>query len=69
MKNRHIDPAQAVRIFEEIGAKQLIPIHWGTFQLSSEPLDEPIQQLKKIAAEKGLTNRVRILQPGEFVSI
>lgn len=65
MRSRHIDPAQAVRIFEEIGAKIMIPIHWGTFKLSTEPLSEPIEWLKRIAKEKGIKAQIKILQPGD----
>ena len=32
-------------MFRETGARYLIPIHWGTFRLSKEPMDEPIKRL------------------------
>jgi L-ascorbate metabolism protein UlaG (beta-lactamase superfamily) len=31
----------------QMGAKNLLPVHWGTFTLSSEPADEPIRRLRK----------------------
>lgn len=65
MKGRHMTPAEAVRVFEEIDARTMIPIHWGTFRLSTEPFDEPIDWLRRIAAERGLAERIRILKPGE----
>ncbi|MBI2083528.1 MAG: MBL fold metallo-hydrolase [Deltaproteobacteria bacterium] len=65
MKKRHISPAEAIQIFEEIEAKQMIPIHWGTFQLSTEPLNEPIEWLERLVAEKGIAKKVQILKPGE----
>ncbi|KAJ2896817.1 Protein-lysine N-methyltransferase efm4 [Coemansia aciculifera] len=34
-------PEHAVRIHEDIGARVSVPIHWGTFMLTSEPVDEP----------------------------
>lgn len=65
MKGRHIGPDQALKIFTDIGAKHFIPIHWGTFKLSTEPFHEPIEWLQRLAAEQGLTDQVHILQPGE----
>ncbi|NLC24778.1 MAG: MBL fold metallo-hydrolase [Oxalobacter sp.] len=41
MKPQHINPDEAVDAMTALGAKRLIPMHWGTFKLSDEPLDEP----------------------------
>ncbi|MBI4196788.1 MAG: MBL fold metallo-hydrolase [Deltaproteobacteria bacterium] len=65
MKGRHMNPEEAVRVFEEIQAKQMIPIHWGAFKLSTEPMEEPIGWIKKIAGEKQLQAQIQILNPGE----
>lgn len=46
MKPQHIDPEEAVRIHEEIGARLSIAMHWGTFQLSAEEIDAPRQRLE-----------------------
>jgi L-ascorbate metabolism protein UlaG (beta-lactamase superfamily) len=69
MRRRHLTPEDALRIAEEIEAKVTIPIHWGTFRLSTEPLNEPIDQLKRLVVEKQLRDRVRILNPGEQLTI
>lgn len=45
MQPQHIDPAEAVKIHREIGAKFSIGMHWATFQLSAEALDDPRQKL------------------------
>ena len=45
MQSAHIDPAQAVDIHLEVKAQQSMPIHWGTFQLTIEPILEPGQLL------------------------
>lgn len=65
MKGRHIGPDQAMQIFMEIQAQHFIPIHWGTFKLSTEPIHEPVEWLQRLAAEQGLTDRVHVLQHGE----
>jgi L-ascorbate metabolism protein UlaG (beta-lactamase superfamily) len=52
MKKRHMTPAEAVNAFEELQAKNMIPIHYGTFRLSFEPLDAPKKWLEKICKER-----------------
>ena len=37
----HVGPEQSVQIFAKLGAAQGVPIHWGTFRLSSEARDTP----------------------------
>jgi L-ascorbate metabolism protein UlaG (beta-lactamase superfamily) len=41
MRTQHADPAEAVQIAIDVGAQHLLGIHWGTFQLTDEPWDEP----------------------------
>jgi N-acyl-phosphatidylethanolamine-hydrolysing phospholipase D len=47
MKPQHIGPEEAAVAFGELAAKALIPMHWGTFRLSDEPLAEPPVLLRK----------------------
>ncbi len=47
MKPQHINPDEAVDAFAALGAKHLIAMHWGTFKLSDEPLDEPPKLLRE----------------------
>jgi L-ascorbate metabolism protein UlaG (beta-lactamase superfamily) len=41
----HANPEQVWTMFQETGARYLVPIHWGTFRLSKEPMDEPLSRL------------------------
>ncbi len=45
MQDQHCNPEDAVRIFLALEAKRAIGIHWGTFQLTDEPRDEPAERL------------------------
>jgi hypothetical protein len=40
------------------------PMHYGTFRLSHEPLEEPLELLEKEAEAAGIRDRVRILKEG-----
>ncbi len=54
MHSQHVDPDESVRIHLDIAAARSIGIHWGTFQLTDEPLDEPPRALAKAAQAQGL---------------
>ncbi len=65
----HMNPEEAVTAFLELNAKTLIPMHYGTFRLSYEPLDEPPARLLARARQAGVESRVRLMdegQPGVF---
>jgi L-ascorbate metabolism protein UlaG (beta-lactamase superfamily) len=47
----------------------MIPIHWGTFILSHEPIDEPIERLKAEAIRLGIQDKVVILKHGESFEV
>lgn len=51
----HVDPHDAVRIHKEVGAKHSIGMHWGTFKLTEEPMDEPPKLLTEEAASADST--------------
>lgn len=61
----HCNPEDALQAFHDLHARYLVPIHWGTFRLSYEPIDEPIAWLEQLSAANGYQGRVRILQHGQ----
>ena len=66
MREQHIDPEEAVRVFEMCGARHALAHHWGTFQLTDETIDEPPRRLRAALAESGIAEeRFRALRPGQ----
>jgi L-ascorbate metabolism protein UlaG (beta-lactamase superfamily) len=45
MEPFHMNPEQAGRAFLGVGARTMVPMHWGTFKLTDESLGEPIERL------------------------
>ncbi|MDA7599127.1 MBL fold metallo-hydrolase [Alphaproteobacteria bacterium] len=66
MKSAHVNPEEAVQIFQDIGAKKAVAVHWGTFKLTMEPMAEPPVRLNKALVDSGIGNdRFRALIHGE----
>lgn len=53
MRPVHVDPEEAVRAAREAGARAMVPMHWGTFRLSREPVLEPIERTRAAWATAG----------------
>ncbi len=60
----HASPADAVRAFLDMRARWLIPMHYGTFRLSHEPMDEPLQLLAEEATAQRVQDRVLVMPEG-----
>ena len=60
----HMTPEQALRAFGDLRSKFLIPMHFGTYRLSYEPLHEPPQRLMEEATRAGRLSDVRFLIEG-----
>ncbi|KAJ2020362.1 Protein-lysine N-methyltransferase efm4 [Coemansia sp. RSA 455] len=62
-------PEHAVRIHEDIGARKSVPIHWGTFMLTSEPVDEPPARFVREMTARGHSDQTfAVLSIGETTS-
>jgi N-acyl-phosphatidylethanolamine-hydrolysing phospholipase D len=56
MAPQHVNVEEAVRIHRDLGAKRSLGVHWGTFNLTDEALDEPPRLLPKERTRQGLTD-------------
>jgi L-ascorbate metabolism protein UlaG (beta-lactamase superfamily) len=61
----HMNPEDAWQAFADLRARHLVPIHWGTFALSYEPVDEPPRWIRELAERDNLTDRLALLAHGE----
>ncbi len=61
----HMDPGEAYQAFLDLGAKHMVPMHWGTFQLTDEPIGLPPHDLAEHLGKIGGDSRVRTLAIGE----
>jgi L-ascorbate metabolism protein UlaG (beta-lactamase superfamily) len=70
MDLHHLNPELALRAFLDLGARTFLAMHWGTFKLTDEPLDEPPRRLERERERLGLpAERVRVLAVGESVDV
>ena len=63
-RNVHTSPEDALHAFADLGARHMIPMHFGTFKLSQEPVDEPVKRLLSGALRLGITERVHVHEEG-----
>jgi L-ascorbate metabolism protein UlaG (beta-lactamase superfamily) len=66
MRMTHTTPEESLDIFAAVRARTFVAMHWGTFDLADEPLDEPPRRLRAAAHQRGIPpDRVWILEHGE----
>src|SRR5688500_14911814 len=69
MEPNHNTPAEAVKAFQDAGAQVLVPMHYGTFDLTDEPASQPLRYLLDEAEKAGIRERVRPLAINEHLII
>lgn len=70
MKYNHQEPADTIKAFQDCKAKRLIPFHFGTFDLSDEPLNEPSVVLEQLQKDNKIgVDELKNVKFGEIVLI
>jgi L-ascorbate metabolism protein UlaG (beta-lactamase superfamily) len=66
MESQHMNPSDAGKAFELLGARIFVAMHWGTFKLTDEPTGEPPRVLRSWWSSRGLdASRLWVPDVGE----
>ncbi len=66
MKSGHTTPEEALQLFEDVRGRRFVSIHWGTFDLAEEPIEEPPKRVAAEARRLGIDpERIWLLKHGE----
>jgi N-acyl-phosphatidylethanolamine-hydrolysing phospholipase D len=61
----HLNPEEAMQLFDDLRGRVLVPMHWGTFALNREPFREPPDRLLAEALRRGEEELVALLSQGQ----
>ncbi|HEU4536633.1 MAG TPA: MBL fold metallo-hydrolase, partial [Polyangiaceae bacterium] len=65
MEKTHMDPAEALRAFADLGAERMMPIHFDTFINSTDREGEARERFRGLVAARKLGDKVSVLEIGE----
>jgi L-ascorbate metabolism protein UlaG (beta-lactamase superfamily) len=70
MQSFHMNPAEAVQAHLDLEARESVGMHFGTFQLTTEGIDEPLLALDEACRAKNIPrSRFKTLGFGESVRL
>lgn len=70
MSTAHVNPEEAVQIFQDCNARNAIGHHWGTFQLTDEAIEQPPADLSIALANAKIENQCfQAFRPGQSFSL
>ena len=70
MRPHHVNPEEAVQLHLDVRSRRSVAIHWGTFVLTDEPLDEPPKRLRDALHTRGVSeDEFLILRHGETLHL
>jgi len=70
MKSMHLNPEDAVKVHQDLQSRYSVGMHWGTFLLTDEPIEEPPQRLKKVLDQEGISQKqFFLMQHGQTLSL
>jgi len=65
----HTSPEEALRGFLDLGASTMVPMHYNTFRLGREPMNEPLPRLLAAAQDAGVRGSVEPLLEGSSLIV
>lgn len=66
-------PEEVIRAYHDLGARAMVPVHWGVFDLGGHPWNESITKISALAAQDAALNMLTPLMgerivPGESIT-
>ena len=68
-RSGHMSPEDALEAMEMLGARRMVPIHWGAFRLSLDATEEPPRKFRLLLRERRINPKAVLLQPGEKIRL
>ncbi|MCU0450954.1 MAG: MBL fold metallo-hydrolase [Bernardetiaceae bacterium] len=69
MGGSHMSPTDAVKAFRDLGARRLLPMHYGTYDLADEPPGDPRQVLERLQKSGQIGPELLLVNPGQVVPL
>jgi L-ascorbate metabolism protein UlaG (beta-lactamase superfamily) len=70
MRDIHMNPEEALQAHLDVGAPQSVAMHFGTFQLTPEPIDDPVLRLRAAMKERNTSaEQFTVLDVGESLRL
>lgn len=69
LRRVHLNPEDAIAAQEQLNAKVIVPVHWGVFKITAEPIEEPRRKMEEIIKKQNLESKIKILEPGETLNL
>jgi L-ascorbate metabolism protein UlaG (beta-lactamase superfamily) len=63
-RNVHTSPEDAVQAFLDLGSRWMVPMHYGSFRLGHEPIEEPLPRLMESARKHRIEEQICVLEEG-----
>ena len=60
----HMGPDEALKAFQDLGSKWLVPMHYGSFKLAFENMEDPPRWLTQFAKRQGISHHLRFMDEG-----
>jgi L-ascorbate metabolism protein UlaG (beta-lactamase superfamily) len=65
----HVNPEEAFKAYQELQAKYFIPMHYGTFDLSDEPMGEPEREIRRLFQKQGSSEHLLVEPIGKPIHL
>jgi len=69
MGAHHMNPEEAIEALRVLGARAMVPMHWGAFQLTDEPIAEPAARLRRAWETSRPVAALHVMSVGETLEV